>query len=205
MLYGLQDAFSLARGKTGQDIHEMARKERAKVQPSSILSRVLLFFPILKWLPTYSRSDFMGDLFAGRWPVNEILQLEISKFFLNSNTMKTLSSINSCLFNAGITVGLMVLPQGIAYAELCDLPHQYGIYTALPGVLFYLVMGTAKDITVGPTAIVSLLVGNVTHSLNSTKYVKFDHVICKKLRPNDESTMPSYSGNELYERIRWDF
>ncbi|KAI6654898.1 Sodium-independent sulfate anion transporter-like [Oopsacas minuta] len=65
---------------------------------------------------------------------------------------------------AGITVGLMVLPQGLAYARVAGLPIQYGLYSSFMGSFIYFLFGTAKDITIGPTAIVSTLVAH-----NATK------------------------------------
>lgn len=61
---------------------------------------------------------------------------------------------------AGITVGFVVIPQGLAYAKIAGLPPQYGLYAAYIGVIVYTFFGTCKDITIGPTAIMSLLVGN---------------------------------------------
>ncbi|XP_066513046.1 sodium-independent sulfate anion transporter-like isoform X1 [Hoplias malabaricus] len=58
---------------------------------------------------------------------------------------------------AGLTVGLTVVPQGLAYAEIAGLPVQYGLYSAFMGCFVYCVFGTSKDITLGPTAIMSLL------------------------------------------------
>lgn len=59
---------------------------------------------------------------------------------------------------AGLTVGLMVVPQGLAYALIAGLPPQYGLYSAFMGVFVYCIFGTSKDITIGPTAIMSLIV-----------------------------------------------
>lgn len=59
---------------------------------------------------------------------------------------------------AGLTVGLMVVPQGLAYAQLAGLPQQYGLYSAFMGCFLYCILGTSKDITLGPTAIMSLMV-----------------------------------------------
>ncbi|CAL1540614.1 unnamed protein product, partial [Lymnaea stagnalis] len=58
---------------------------------------------------------------------------------------------------AGLTVGLTVIPQGLAYAQVADLPAQYGLYSAFVGCFVYCFLGTAKDITLGPTAILSLM------------------------------------------------
>nr|XP_019556156.2 LOW QUALITY PROTEIN: sodium-independent sulfate anion transporter-like [Aedes albopictus] len=59
---------------------------------------------------------------------------------------------------AGLTVGLTVIPQGIAYAVVAGLEPQYGLYSAFMGCFVYFVFGSCKDITIGPTAIMSLMV-----------------------------------------------
>ncbi|KAK9539796.1 hypothetical protein VZT92_002295 [Zoarces viviparus] len=58
---------------------------------------------------------------------------------------------------AGLTVGLMTVPQALAYAEVAGLPVQYGLYSAFMGGFIYTLLGTSKDVTLGPTAIMSLL------------------------------------------------
>ncbi|XP_071743295.1 sodium-independent sulfate anion transporter isoform X2 [Lepeophtheirus salmonis] len=58
---------------------------------------------------------------------------------------------------AGFTVGLTVIPQGIAYASVASLPPQYGLYSAFMGCFVYVLLGSSKDITVGPTAIMALM------------------------------------------------
>ncbi|XP_035694740.1 sodium-independent sulfate anion transporter-like isoform X2 [Branchiostoma floridae] len=58
---------------------------------------------------------------------------------------------------AGLTVGLTVIPQGLAYAAVAELPLQYGLYSAFMGCFIYCLFGTSKDVTLGPTAIISLM------------------------------------------------
>ena len=74
--------------------------------------------------------------------------------WLPQYSLKTLQ----CDLIAGLTVGLMVVPQGLAYAQLAGLPPQYGLYSAFMGCFLYCIFGTSKDITLGPTALVSLMV-----------------------------------------------
>lgn len=50
---------------------------------------------------------------------------------------------------AGITVGAVVVPQGMAYAKLANLPPQFGLYSSFMGVLIYWFFATSKDITIG--------------------------------------------------------
>jgi sodium-independent sulfate anion transporter 11 len=50
---------------------------------------------------------------------------------------------------SGITVGAVVVPQGMAYAQLAQLPVEYGLYSSFMGVLIYWFFATSKDITIG--------------------------------------------------------
>ncbi|MDB2702444.1 sulfate permease [Flavobacteriaceae bacterium] len=59
---------------------------------------------------------------------------------------------------AGITVGIMLIPQGMAYAMIAGLPPVYGLYAALFPQIVYAVMGTSRQLAVGPVAMDSLLV-----------------------------------------------
>lgn len=66
---------------------------------------------------------------------------------------------------AGVTVGLIVVPQGMSYAKVAGLPVQHGLYSAYIGALFYCFMGTSKDLTIGPTAVISLITGELVVQL----------------------------------------
>lgn len=59
---------------------------------------------------------------------------------------------------AGITVGLTEIPQGIAYASVAGLEPQYGLYSGFMGPFMYAIFGSCKDINIGPTAILSLMI-----------------------------------------------
>ncbi|XP_030758752.1 sodium-independent sulfate anion transporter-like isoform X2 [Sitophilus oryzae] len=58
---------------------------------------------------------------------------------------------------AGITVGLMVIPQALAYSGIAGVPTQYGLYGSFLGCIVYIFFGGCKDVPMGPTAIASLL------------------------------------------------
>ncbi|KAF9327824.1 hypothetical protein BG006_008920 [Podila minutissima] len=66
---------------------------------------------------------------------------------------------------AGVTVGLIVVPQGMSYAKVAGLPVQHGLYSAYIGAIFYCFMGTSKDLTIGPTAVISLVTGELVTEL----------------------------------------
>ncbi len=63
---------------------------------------------------------------------------------------------------AGITVGLTVLPQALAYATLAGLQPQYGLYSAFVGCIVYAFFGCCADLTIGPTALLALMTGRHT-------------------------------------------
>jgi SulP family sulfate permease len=70
----------------------------------------------------------------------------------NSKTFK-------CDIVSGITLAAYGIPVSLAYATLAGLPPQYGIYGYLIGGLFYALLGTSKQLAIGPTSAISLLIG----------------------------------------------
>ncbi|KAJ5783056.1 hypothetical protein N7457_004830 [Penicillium paradoxum] len=103
-------------------------------------------FPFLHWIGFYNVQWLIGDLVAG-----EQSSLSIS------NVVQLLTYYPL----EGITVGAVVIPQGMAYAELAKLPPEYGLYSSFMGVLIYWFFATSKDITIGPVAVMSTLMGTI--------------------------------------------
>lgn len=87
-------------------------------------------FPFLRWITRYNLQWFLGDLIAGI-----------------ASPLACLPCI--ALTFPGVTVGAVVVPQGMAYAKLAELPPQYGLYSSFMGVLIYWFFATSKDITIG--------------------------------------------------------
>jgi sulfate permease, SulP family len=58
---------------------------------------------------------------------------------------------------AGITIGAMLIPQGMAYALLAGLPPELGLYASVLPLVAYALLGHSRQLGVGPTAISSLL------------------------------------------------
>ncbi|KAK0058182.1 sodium-independent sulfate anion transporter [Biomphalaria pfeifferi] len=67
---------------------------------------------------------------------------------------------------AGITVGVTIIPQALAFAGIAGLAPQYGLYSGIICCFVYVLMGSAKDITLGPSAITSLLTAAFATSLS---------------------------------------
>jgi SulP family sulfate permease len=58
---------------------------------------------------------------------------------------------------AGLTVAVLLVPQGMAYAVIAGVPPITGLYAALAAILVYAVVGTSSHLGYGPVAIISLL------------------------------------------------
>ncbi|MCX6326437.1 MAG: sulfate permease [Bacteroidia bacterium] len=77
--------------------------------------------------------------------------------------IKWLSDYSLRLFGSdtvsGLTLAAYAIPVSLAYATLAGLPPQYGVYGYLIGGLFYAMLGTGKQLAVGPTSAISMLIG----------------------------------------------
>lgn len=82
---------------------------------------------------------------------------------------------------AGVTIGAVVVPQGMAYAVLANLEPQFGLYSSFMGVIIYWIFGTSKDISIGPVAVLSTIVGNVVDDVQSSGHDIPAHVIASSL------------------------
>src|SRR5437016_7466805 len=59
---------------------------------------------------------------------------------------------------AGITLAAYAIPVSLAYAGLAGLPPQVGIYGYLLGGLGYAVLGSSRQLAIGPTSAISLMI-----------------------------------------------
>ena len=77
--------------------------------------------------------------------------------------LKWLPSYNLKFISADAVSGMMLaayaIPVSLAYATLAGLPPQYGIFGYLLGGLFYAMLGTSRQLAIGPTSAISMLIG----------------------------------------------
>jgi len=59
---------------------------------------------------------------------------------------------------AGLTVAILLIPQGMAYALLAGMPPIYGLYAGLVPLFIYALFGSSHHLSIGPVAITSLLI-----------------------------------------------
>jgi len=59
---------------------------------------------------------------------------------------------------SGLIIGILLIPQGMAYAMIAGLPPVFGLYAALVPQFIYFLTGTSRQLSVGPVATDSLLV-----------------------------------------------
>jgi len=75
--------------------------------------------------------------------------------------------------SAGIIVGIMLVPQGMAYAMLAGLNPIHGLYAVTLPLLIYAFFGSSRQLAVGPGAMVSLLVAAGIGSINTSGYTSY--------------------------------
>ncbi|TRY66502.1 hypothetical protein DNTS_005386 [Danionella cerebrum] len=76
--------------------------------------------------------------------------------------------LRKCLLGdtiAGLTVGIVHIPQGMAFALLTSVAPVYGLYTSFFPVILYMLFGTGRHVSTGTFAVLSLMTGSVVEQL----------------------------------------
>jgi SulP family sulfate permease len=66
---------------------------------------------------------------------------------------------------AGITLAAYAIPVSLAYAGLAGLPPQVGIYGYLLGGLGYALLGSSRQLAIGPTSAISLMIAGTVGAM----------------------------------------
>ncbi|NXP68100.1 S26A1 protein, partial [Chloropsis cyanopogon] len=62
---------------------------------------------------------------------------------------------------SGLVIGIILVPQAIAYSLLAGLKPIYSLYTSFFANIIYFLMGTSRHVSVGIFSLISLMVGQV--------------------------------------------
>ncbi|RDX48396.1 sulfate permease [Lentinus brumalis] len=117
-------------------------------------------------IPVVTVKDFVGGL--SRDPKRDALRYVESLFpILGWITRYNLGWLTGDVI-AGLTVGIVVVPQSMSYAQIATLPVQYGLYSAFVGVAIYCLFATSKDVSIGPVAVMSLTVSRIIAHVNAS-------------------------------------
>ena len=118
-----------------------------------IIDWISFFVPCVAWLRTYQWRNWLavghGQSKCERCNVPSLMAC--GPWF-----MPALLSVQHDIV-AGISVGFMVVPQGMAYASSAGLPSVFGLYGAFLPCLVYCCLGSSRQLAVGPVAVTSLL------------------------------------------------
>ena len=77
---------------------------------------------------------------------------------------------------AGLTLAAYAVPVSVAYASLAGLPPQAGLYCYLVGGLAYAAFGTSRQLAIGPTSAISILIGSALGTLAAGDALRQTHL-----------------------------
>ncbi|KAI1275661.1 sulfate permease [Xylaria sp. FL0933] len=70
-------------------------------------------------------------------------------------------------FMAGLTIGVMLIPQGLSYAKIATIPIEHGLYSSWIPAAVAVFLGTSKDLSTGPTSLMGLLTAEIVADLKA--------------------------------------
>ncbi|KAI0802851.1 sulfate permease [Xylaria sp. FL0064] len=70
-------------------------------------------------------------------------------------------------FMAGLTIGVMLIPQGLSYAKIATIPIEHGLYSSWIPAAVAVFLGTSKDLSSGPTSLMGLLTAEIVADLKA--------------------------------------
>jgi high affinity sulfate transporter 1 len=79
---------------------------------------------------------------------------------------------------AGVTLAAYAIPVSLAYATLAGLPPQVGVYGYLLGGLGYALLGTSRQLAIGPTSAISLMIAGTVGAMAQGDAQRYAQIAC---------------------------
>ncbi|KAG0455948.1 hypothetical protein HPP92_023736 [Vanilla planifolia] len=132
------------------NIHKVSSAERKSTLPALKQGLGEVFFPDDP-LHKFKDKPFHRKLVLGLQCLFPILQWapQYDLHTLRSDTI------------AGITIATLAIPQGISYAKLANLPPIIGLYSSFLPPLIYSILGSSRELAIGPVSISSVVMGSM--------------------------------------------
>ncbi|XP_038706248.1 probable sulfate transporter 3.3 [Tripterygium wilfordii] len=108
------------------------------------------------FFPDDPLRQFRGQSLKKKWVLGAQYIFPILQWGPNYNLKLLKSDVV-----AGLTIASLAIPQGISYAKLANLPPIVGLYSSFVPPLVYAVLGSSRDLAVGPVSIASLIMGSM--------------------------------------------
>ncbi|XP_032451964.1 solute carrier family 26 member 6 isoform X5 [Nasonia vitripennis] len=102
---------------------------------------------------------------------------------------------------AGITVAVMHIPQGMAYAILGNVPPITGIYMAFFPVLVYFIFGTSRHNSMGTFAVICMMTGKIVLTHSSSPVAGVDNSTDSQIHANLDAPPGHYSPVEVASAV----
>ncbi|KAL0380863.1 UNVERIFIED_CONTAM: putative sulfate transporter 3.3 [Sesamum angustifolium] len=109
---------------------------------------------------TFFPDDPLRQFKGQSWKVKSILGAQYIFPILEWGPKYSLTLLKSDIVS-GLTIASLAIPQGISYAKLANLPPIVGLYSSFVPPLIYAVLGSSRDLAVGPVSIASLIMGSM--------------------------------------------
>ncbi|XP_065886960.1 prestin-like isoform X2 [Dysidea avara] len=136
-------------------------------------------------IPEPIRSHLIPPLTLKEWKEFLLVRLPILRWLWEYRHPSLFGDVIS-----GVTVGIMHIPQGMAYAVLANVPPVYGLYVSFLPPMVYSLFGTSRQISIGTLAITCLMVGNA-----QSKYIHNNPSLCEVYN----ETTGENTTSELYD------
>ncbi|CAF1045955.1 unnamed protein product [Brachionus calyciflorus] len=102
-------------------------------------------------------------------------------------------------FISGLTIGIIQIPQGMAYSLMAGLPPIIGLYVSFFTVIVYVLLGTSKHLSLGIYAIISLMTKACIDSMEGKLYPSHLEISSFNLSENSTNLNPNYLSHDPTE------